>query len=360
MSKPMSNNPSGFWKMILLLIIIGAAVMIAPVSAEKPYVTIVAVGDQSYHMGEKIVFRGMNTDSNSTYLFITGPNLPEAGGKLSSPLQKPVSGDPSSFTVAKTKPDNSWEYIWYTSDLKMDAGTYTVYAVSTPETKDKFNDGTTYGTVSIIYKKPYIIATISPSSVSKGQPFTVFGVAEGIPPVVQIWILGNNYYSKSTASVNSDASYKYVVPGEVTSQLETGQNFVVVQHPMMNNRFDIDVSGDYVRSLQPGNGTTLFRISGPGSLQGSDAADALITAISDREAHDSTYTNDTYTIIPFMVDDAAVKTGTTSEASSSGSATLPSPVASATPVQPIPTSPLQFAPFGALVVIMGIVVWSQR
>jgi|GEM_PF-512952 len=305
MSKRASKHPSGSWKMILLLIMAGAVVlMTAPVSAEKPYVTIVAKGDQSYHMGEKVVFSGMNTDSDSTYLFITGPNLPDGGGELSSPQQHPASGDPGSFTVAKTKPDHTWEYIWYTSDLRMDAGTYTIYAVSRPETKDQFNDSTTYGTVSIIYKKPYITAEISSSSVSKGMPITVSGVAEGIPPDVQIWIFGKNYYSKSIQSVNPDASYTYEVLPEVTSHLETGQYFVIVQHPMMNNRFDIDASGDYVRDMQLNNGTNLFRISGPGSLQGSDAADALITAISDRESHDATYTNDTYTIIPFQVTDA--------------------------------------------------------
>ncbi|MEI7857101.1 MAG: hypothetical protein WCH85_06310 [Methanomicrobiales archaeon] len=300
MSKQTSNNPSGFWKMILLLIIVGAAVlMISPVSAEKPSVTIVAKGDQSYYMGEKVIFSGMNTDSDSTYLFITGPNLPDSGGKLSSPQQNTISGDPDSFTLVKTKPDKTWEYTWYTSNHKLDAGTYTVYAVSKPESKDQFNDLTTYGTVGIIYKKPFITGEVSPSSVSKGQPFTVKGIAEGIPPNVQVWILGKNYYSKSIVSVNSDdASYKYEVPQEVTSHLASGQNFVIVQHPMQNNQFDIDVSGDFVKL---NNGTNLFRINGPGSLQGSDAADALIAAFSDREAHDLTYTNDTYTIIPFQV-----------------------------------------------------------
>ncbi|MDD1693659.1 MAG: hypothetical protein LUQ71_02945 [Methanoregula sp.] len=319
MSKPASNNPSGSWKMILLLIMAGAVVLsISPVSAEKPFVTIVAKGDQSYHMGEKVVFSGMNTGSNSTYLFITGPNVPNNGGKLSSPQQKSVSGDPGSFTVATTKPDNTWEYIWYTSDLRLDAGTYTIYAVIKPEAKDQFNDLTTYGTVGIVYKKPYIMAEISPATVAKGVPFTVSGVAEGIPPNVQVWILGENYYSKSIESVNStDASYKYVVPGEVTSKLAVGQYFAMVQHPMKDNKFNIDVSGDYVKL---NNSTTLFRISGPGSLQGSDAADALIAAISDREAHDATYTNDTYTIVPFQVTDtgsgATAGAGSTSAADS--------------------------------------------
>jgi hypothetical protein len=307
MFKQTSNDPFRFWKMIMLLLIASAAVLsLSPVSAEKPFVTIVAAGDQSYYMGEKVVFSGMNTDSDSTYLFITGPNVPDSGGLLSAPQQKPVTGDPGSFTIAKTKPDKTWEYTWYTSALRLDAGSYTVYAVSKPETKDQFNDLTTYGTVSIIYKKPFITGEIFPVSISQGEPFTISGVAEGIPPNVQVWILGENYYSKSIVSVNPDASYKYVVPRELSSQIASGQYFAVVQHPMQNNKFDIDVSGDYVKL---NNGTNLFKIIGPGSLKGSDAADVLIAAISEREAHDHTYTNDTYTIIPFRVT-APVSAGT--------------------------------------------------
>jgi hypothetical protein len=302
MSRKTSNNPSGFWKMILLLIMAGAVVLfIAPVSAEKPSVTVVADGDQSYYRGEQVVFSGMNTASDTTYLFITGPNVPEGGGKLSSPQQKTVSGDPGSFTPVNTKPDKTWEYRWYTSDLRLDAGSYTVYAVSTPESKDRFNDLTTYGTTKIIYKKPFITAAISTATISNGVPFTVSGVAEGIPPEVRIWILGRDYHSESVVPVNPDASFRYEVPREVTGTLESGQYFVIVQHPMADNRFDIDVSGDYVRNLNLNNGTTIFRISGPGSLQGSDAADALITALSDQESGDRTLTRDTHTIIPFQV-----------------------------------------------------------
>ncbi|MGA2160781.1 MAG: hypothetical protein ABSG28_01080 [Methanoregula sp.] len=340
MSRQTSNNPSGFWKIILLLIIAGTSVLsLSPVSAEKPFVTIVAQGDQSYYMGEPVIFTGMNTDSNSTYLFITGPNLPDGGGLLSSPQQSPVNGDPGSFTVVKTKPDNTWEYTMYTSGFRLDAGTYTIYAVSQPETKDQFGNSTTYGTVSIALKKPFITAEISPSSISKGVPFTVSGSAEGNPETIQIWILGKNYYSKAIESVNSDASYKYEVSQAVTSHLESGQYFVIVQHPMENNTFDIDVSGDYVRSLQLNNGTNLFRISGPGSLQGSDAAEALVVAFSDPSNGD-----DTYALIPFQIDNAV-------------SSTPQAQPTTTTPVQhQTQHAPLQYAPVGAIALIFGIAV----
>ena len=339
------NNPSGFRTLILLLLVSGAAALLVSCVSASTGVTLAALGDQSYYQGEKVVFTGNNYDSDSTYLFMTGPGIPVGGGKLTSPLQQVVSGNPDSFTVVKTKLDRTWEFSWYTANLTLDAGSYTVYAASQP--KDKDQQGPAAAHIGIIVKKPFLTGEISPGTISKGMPFTVSGFAEGNPPHVQIWIFGKNYYSRELASVNSNASYTYEVSPEVTSHLETGQYFVIVQHSMQNNQFDIDVSGDYVRNLQLNNGTNLFRIAGPGSLQGSDAADALIAALSDLEANDDPFTHDTYAIIPFQV-------------SGAGS---PTPLAQATTTSvESPTQPslLPFALIGSVVLVLGIVVWRRR
>ena len=159
-----------------------------------------------------MVLSGQNYDSDTTYLFITGPGtfmngpgIPNGGGNLTSPLQEVVSGNPDSFTTVKTNPDKTWEYVYYTANLPVDAGTYTIYAVSQPKTKDQL--GPDAANVGIILKKPFITAEISPATISKGMSFTVSGVAEGNPDTVQIWILGKNYFSKILQSVNPDASY---------------------------------------------------------------------------------------------------------------------------------------------------------
>ena len=107
MSKQTSDDPSGSWKMILLLIIVGAAaLMISPVSAEEG-VTIFAYGDQSYYYGEEVILHGNNSISDTTYLFVTGPNLPSGGVKLTLPHEGVVGGDPRTFTVVKTRPDKT-------------------------------------------------------------------------------------------------------------------------------------------------------------------------------------------------------------------------------------------------------------
>ena len=138
MSKPAKKRPLAFWKIFLLFIMAGTTVLVFPaLAADKPVVTVVAQGSGSYYLGEKVPISGINTETGSTYLYITGPNLPENGGKLTSPDQKPVSGDTGSFTVVNTSADKTWEYAWVTSGLMLDAGSYTIYATGKPKTRDQ-------------------------------------------------------------------------------------------------------------------------------------------------------------------------------------------------------------------------------
>ncbi len=316
-------------------------------------VTIAAQGDRSYYVGEKVVFSGHNYDSDSTYLFLTGPGvfmngpgIPIDGGKLTSPLQPVVSGNPDSFTVVTTKPDTTWEYTWYTANLPFNAGTYTVYAVGQPEAMD--SSGIDATSVGIIVKKPFITAEISPSLVPEGQPFTVKGIAEGLPPFARIWIIGDNYVFTTTTPVNpGDATFTFTGDAQLPGKLPGGQLYLIAENPMADNQSDFVISGDYVRELKLDNGTNLFRITGPGSLQGKDAADALIAAISVQEANDRTYTNDTYTIVPFQVTNA-------------GPTPAATPAATAPVQQTTQPAVLPFALIGGIVLVLGIVVWRRH
>ena len=293
------KNPFGFRNVILLLLLSGAAVLLISPAFAGTGVTISADMGQSYYLGEKVVLSGQNTDSDSTYLFMTGPNLQDTGVKLSSPDKAVVSGNPDSFTVVKTKSDKTWDYVFYTANLPLDAGTYSIYAMSRPETKDQLNSESAH--VGLIIKKPFIIAEISPLSIVKGKPFTVAGTAEGIPPAVQVWIFGDNYVFNTTTPVNPDNSFTFNADTTMSDKIPEGRNYLIVQHPMADNLFDFVINGDYIRNLKLNNGTTLFKLTGPGSLQGSNAADALISAFHEGMVHDQALTNDTFTIIPFTV-----------------------------------------------------------
>jgi len=296
------------------------------IKVEKGTVTVTAAGDGSYYLGEEVKFSGTNTETVKTYLFIAGPNLQSVGSQIIStnPRADKVDGsttkiDPTTFAQADVASDNTWSWKWGTATVALDAGTYTVYAVSAPRDSDNLAN-VAYGTVSIIIKKPFISATVSQSTVAKGDKLFVRGTAEGKPsPGVMMWVLGKNYPTTAadikTASVNSDATFEFEIKDSTTKNMAAGQYFVVVQHPMQNDVFDIKLNTktvaatttvpqatlDYVRNLRLGGGTDLFKLLGAGSLQGSDAAEALVQAIN------SANVDDTYTKLQFLVEEPVIR-----------------------------------------------------
>jgi len=274
------------------------------IKVEKGDVTIVASGDQSYYLGEEVKLSGTNSETDLTYLYITGPNLPTAGGMLKSPHKEVINEQAASFDQADVQDDDTWEFKWQTANLEMDAGTYTVYAVSAPRDANHLSDAQ-YDTVSLVIKKPYIQATASASVVAKGDKLYVRGTAEGDPSQgVAIWILGKNKVLYATESVNDDMSFEHEITGSETESLYAGQYFVVVQHPMYNNEFDVypdnALEPQKVLGAYPTRDSELFRIGGSGSLQGTDAADALVKAI------DSAMVDDIYTKLQFLVEEPKV------------------------------------------------------
>jgi PGF-CTERM protein len=298
------------------------------VTVAKGAVTIVAAGDQSYYLGEEVHFSGTNTESQTTYLFISGPNLGSYGAAMapddSNPRAHPLSSsgtpettDQNLLVQAAVQGDNTWSYKWGTASIALDAGTYTIYATSQPSSS--YSDqlaSVAYGTVSIIIKKPFVSATASQSVVAQGDNVFVTGTAEGQPSEgVRIWILGKNYANIATQSVNSDASFSYEIKKEVTKPLYAGQYFIVVQHPMQNNRFDV-YPGDSSGNSATGSAATTvwtvdqsdaskaptsdFQLQGSNSLQGSDAAEALIEAIN------SANVDDTYTKLQILIENPVI------------------------------------------------------
>jgi trimeric autotransporter adhesin len=270
------------------------------IAVTKGSVTITASGNQQYYLGQEILLSGTNSETDSTYLYITGPNLPTSGGQMSDPTTVVQPGDPTTFSPQDVQEDNTWSYKWQTADLNIDAGTYTVYAVSTPVTRDNLVNAR-YATLAVTIQKPYLSATASQSVVASGDSLYIRGTAGGQPTQgVAIWIMGTNFISYATQSVNADGTFEYEVPEGTTAGMAAGQYFVIVQHPMYNNRFDVfpdnpnspvDVLGAY-----PVYGNTLFAVDGPGSLQGSDAAEALIQALNNPAV------DDTYTKLQFLVE----------------------------------------------------------
>lgn len=266
------------------------------VRVQKGQVSIVAAGNGNYYLGDEIKLTGSNTETSTTYLFMTGPNLPSGGGQLTDARTAVVNGSADSFVQADVLSDNTWSYKWQTEDLNVDSGSYTVYAVSKPRNRDALS-GSQYGTTSVTIRKPLITAEM-PTLVAAGDEIIIKGNAGASPNVgVAVWLMGKNKVFYDTTSVEDDGAFEFTIASGDTKDLYPGQYYVVVQHPMYNGKFDTWPSDDMtiVKGTYPVDGNTLFKIGGSGSLQGSDAADAL------KEALDAGANDDIYAALQFTV-----------------------------------------------------------
>jgi hypothetical protein len=132
--------------------------------AGKGYVTIVAAGSQAYNLGDEIQFSGTNTETYKTYLFMSGPNLPANGAYIANPDPRhwpSKDQDVTTFKSLDVNGDRTWSWKWGTQNYALDAGTYTIYAVSQPLTKGSLEQAA-YGTVSVIIRRPPGSADASP------------------------------------------------------------------------------------------------------------------------------------------------------------------------------------------------------
>jgi hypothetical protein len=144
---------------------------------------------------------------------------------------------------------------------------------------------------------PASSVTLSPGNsfagaptIANGDPVFIHGIATGHPANgLQIWLLGYNYVKISSVYTNADNTYEFELKSADTQNLAPGQYYVLVQHPMMNGEFDIfyDNSKGSVINRQLGTGTSIFQLTGTGSLQTPDGANALMQAINSQNIDDT-------------------------------------------------------------------------
>jgi hypothetical protein len=129
-------------------------------------------------------------------------------------------------------------------------------------------------------------------TIANGDSVMIHGIATGHPQKgLQLWIISYNYLKVTTLAVNDDNTYLYELKPVDTQNLASGQYFFLVQHPMMNGQFDIvydPASGKIInKQLGNGKGMDIFTISGAGSLQSPDGAQALVNAIGSQNIDDT-------------------------------------------------------------------------
>ncbi len=150
---------------------------------------------------------------------------------------------------------------------------------------------------AILIIPPVSSVTLSPGTsfagaptIANGDPVYIHGIATGHPGNgLQVWLLGYNYVKIASVYTNDDNTYEYELKSADTQNLAPGQYYVLVQHPMMNGEFDIyyDSATGSIINRQLGTGTSIFQVTGTGSLQTPDGANALMRAINSQNLDDT-------------------------------------------------------------------------
>jgi len=91
-------------------------------------------------IGETVTLAGSAPGADTIYLFMTGPNLDPSGVPLHNPSLSAAAGQ---FTTTRVSSAGRWEYAWNTAGLGIDAGSYSVFAVTEPRDRRSLQ-GATY------------------------------------------------------------------------------------------------------------------------------------------------------------------------------------------------------------------------
>lgn len=158
-------------------------------------------------IGNRVDLKGTALNTDSIYLFVTGPGLPSDGVRLDAMKVPVITGDPASFTVTDVNNDR-WEYSWNTArqGFSLKEGIYTVYAAKKPIGKSSVNSAV-YGTITV-------------SLTNSGEPYQSFGtvVLNTTPVVSEIFIdnIGVGNTPQTRAVAEGDHEIRFERPGYQT------------------------------------------------------------------------------------------------------------------------------------------------
>ena len=246
---------------------------------------------EAYYIGNDVTITGTSTAGDKVYFYIAGTNVPFQA--LDSNI---LNGTIDGSAYEKAVKNGKFKYE-IDGDVfnKLDAGTYTVY-VAADGLKTAVNQLDTYTTVALVLKQPFISVTDAPSVAVQGTKYKVTGTAEAASSI-QYYVFGTNFFGNNSANVK-EGSFKIEFTVNA-ADMDAGQYFMVVQHPMYDEKFNIWVDGTEIKLAETKNGavdeanaTVLFDVK---DRQRANAAEALCQAL------DTENIDDMYVKLSFVV-----------------------------------------------------------
>jgi len=204
-----------------------------------------AAEKDAYFIGEDIKLSGINT--------LGGTVTPNFYMKGTNTDLLPVEA--SKYTIA----NGEWSATIKGDEIrenKLDAGTYTIYITTNTsvftDLADLKDADEPYATASVNLKQPFISVTKAPAVVVQGEDAKIEGIAEAAKNL-SIYIFGTNkfayqqYYWQQEfdydngieIKLNKDNTFVITIDEELTEQLDAGQYFAVIQHPMYDGLLNI-------------------------------------------------------------------------------------------------------------------------
>ena len=216
-----------FFSVIMLLV--ASICIIQPVLGINGTVSIAYRGSGGSYIGDPIIFDGKNTVGNTTFIRITGPDLPQGGVPIYD-----LNGNPGSGNPVEVNPDGTWRLAWYTSNIKgvekMQTARYYFTAADLvhPEISS---------TTSVLMKKSEFYATLTPNPATLNEYVSLSGSAERGISYVQIDITdsaGKILHSYSSpVSASGYFNYGFHV------DMQPGQYFLTVSNPAIKSPLKI-------------------------------------------------------------------------------------------------------------------------
>ncbi|WP_220681857.1 hypothetical protein [Methanofollis formosanus] len=262
------------------------------VTVEQGEVTITAGGAGTSYPGEEIALSGTNTDSDTVYLFMTGPNLDKNGVPLDNLSASAANG---AYLTVDVQADDTWEYCWDTG-MYPDAlppGIYTLYAASS------FVDGSgryvcagdlgdvKYDSAVVRVQGPSVSVQASATRIAAGDEVSIEGTATGSPETVALWAFGDGGAVETyTLPVQGDDTFLHTFERDMTALMYPGQHYLIVQHPMTDGTYAVrpDPTVPQGGSVRVVNATgAVLDLSG---MTASDAAFTVLEAIREPACDD--------------------------------------------------------------------------
>jgi len=178
-------------------------------------ITLTASEDGSATIGDEITLSGINSDSDTIYLFLTGPGLDPAGVSLLNFSVPVVTNYPSTFAVTDVRADDTWEYRWDTSTIAegIGEGVYTIYAAAGPKSRTDLAD-VTHAAFDIQFTPPSNMSFAADPAAGP-TPLTVrFTDTSSNNPTAWSWTFGDG-----GSATEQHPTHTYTLPGNYTVTL---------------------------------------------------------------------------------------------------------------------------------------------